>query len=444
MRDIDSQLEYELKMKGSNDASYTPCIGIIVVTPYVRGGGQGTTASGFWVMPPPEHKPQEYGRPMSIQFTIIQDAFIPKETLYHVRDTVKYYKDLPDAIVFSDIFQDRCSYWDKFKTAIRLCVPKDHYAPLVDYLAKLLELKNYTPEPVAPPGKTKSSVPAPKHTQQETSETSTTVAASSTPTSPLRPPTSLNLKLSGDLGPSIDRASPPVIDVSPDEPKPPPGMASPSPPQHVETPIAKVERTASSHVELQRHELFKSKELPQQELKSPPDHHHHHHHHSSRGSPPQYKPFLELYSEHKQDAAPHQSFSQDHHQHHHQDHKHHNTNSKVRINTNRNMISLSIRTHLLTNQLSINTRASTNHTNNYNNNTNTSINHTFISNHHNNNNKNRTSISTINNNNNTNTTNNNNNSSIQSHHNTYNNSPIINTSQTMNTNRTVIRVTRRG
>lgn len=30
LRDIDSQLEYEMKMKGSNDASYTPCIGIIV------------------------------------------------------------------------------------------------------------------------------------------------------------------------------------------------------------------------------------------------------------------------------------------------------------------------------------------------------------------------------------------------------------------------------
>lgn len=56
----------------------------LAAAPYVRGGGQGTSASGFWVMPPPEHKPQEYGRPMSIQFTIIQDAFIPKETLYHV------------------------------------------------------------------------------------------------------------------------------------------------------------------------------------------------------------------------------------------------------------------------------------------------------------------------------------------------------------------------
>ena len=41
-------------------------------------------ASGYWVMPPPESKPTEYGRPMSMQFTIVQDAFIPKEALVHM------------------------------------------------------------------------------------------------------------------------------------------------------------------------------------------------------------------------------------------------------------------------------------------------------------------------------------------------------------------------
>ena len=35
-------------------------------------------------MPPPENKPLEYGRPMSMQFTVVQDAFIPKEALMHM------------------------------------------------------------------------------------------------------------------------------------------------------------------------------------------------------------------------------------------------------------------------------------------------------------------------------------------------------------------------
>ncbi|KAK7077756.1 hypothetical protein SK128_021165 [Halocaridina rubra] len=161
LRDIDSQLEYEMKMKGSNDASYTPCIGIIV-SPYVRGGGQGATTSGFWVMPPPEHKPQEYGRPMSIQFTIVQDAFIPKDALLHMCKTVKYYKDSPDSVIFSDIFQDRHTYWDKLKTAIRMCVPKDHFSPLVDYLAKLLDLTNFVNEQNALQAKPKTPLSAGK------------------------------------------------------------------------------------------------------------------------------------------------------------------------------------------------------------------------------------------------------------------------------------------
>lgn len=29
LRDIDSQLDYEIQMKGNSDASYTPCVGVI-------------------------------------------------------------------------------------------------------------------------------------------------------------------------------------------------------------------------------------------------------------------------------------------------------------------------------------------------------------------------------------------------------------------------------
>lgn len=29
LRDIDAQLDYQIKMKGSSDSSYTPCVGII-------------------------------------------------------------------------------------------------------------------------------------------------------------------------------------------------------------------------------------------------------------------------------------------------------------------------------------------------------------------------------------------------------------------------------
>ncbi|XP_076046051.1 MPN domain-containing protein-like isoform X3 [Oratosquilla oratoria] len=146
LRDIDSQLDYEMKMKGSNDASYTPVVGIII-SPYVRGSGSSNRVSlesscgGFWVMPPPEHKPHEYGRPMSMTYSTVQDSFIPKDALLHIRDTIEYYADAPDAVVFTDIFHEKYTYWDKLKISLKAKVPKEHFEPLIEYLAKQLKIK---------------------------------------------------------------------------------------------------------------------------------------------------------------------------------------------------------------------------------------------------------------------------------------------------------------
>ncbi|XP_063614660.1 MPN domain-containing protein-like [Penaeus indicus] len=300
LRDIDSQLEYEMKMKGSNDASYTPCIGIIV-SPYVRGGGQGMSASGFWVMPPPEHKPQEYGRPMSIQFTIVQDAFIPKEALYHVRDTVRFYKDSPDSVIFTDIFQDRFTYWDKLKTAIRLCVPKDHYAPLLDCLAKLLELKNYVPEPATPGPKPKpASEPDPEASAEVIPVESQQTPSNSVSITPVDKP----------------RTSPEVVNsirvVDPDVLMEPPKTASPPSVQVPETVhpdvVSAMETPAST--EVVDVSVEKERLLNQEQRHSPPepkqltDYEHHHPYH--RHSPPPYKPPSQehLNQERKQDQQP--------------------------------------------------------------------------------------------------------------------------------------------
>lgn len=310
LRDIDAQLEYELKMKGSNDASYTPCIGIIV-SPYVRGGGQGTTASGFWVMPPPEHKPQEYGRPMSIQFTIVQDAFIPKETLYHVRDTVKYYKDSPDCVVFTDIFQDRFTYWDKLKTAIRMCVPKDHYAPLLEYLIKLLELKNCLPEPIAPSGKSKALVSGAKpHTAAESVVPVEPVPVTSIPSSVIknRPsPDSATASIHSDISiiPEPPDSSLSSVSICPKDPQPEPVsiLESSTPIQSVELPLIETERLP--HLESQQGQSEPQQLQPQQEE--------YHQLSYQQHSSPVYKQSQQehVYQEQKQEAEQQQEFLQE-------------------------------------------------------------------------------------------------------------------------------------
>lgn len=37
--------------------------------------------SCFWVVPPPENKPLEYGKPMTMTYSVIQDQFLSQDAL---------------------------------------------------------------------------------------------------------------------------------------------------------------------------------------------------------------------------------------------------------------------------------------------------------------------------------------------------------------------------
>uniref|UniRef100_A0A8D0HKA5 MPN domain-containing protein n=1 Tax=Sphenodon punctatus TaxID=8508 RepID=A0A8D0HKA5_SPHPU len=53
LQDIDAQMDYQLKLQGSNN-SFQPCLALIC-GPYYHGNqGSESKISPFWVMPPPE------------------------------------------------------------------------------------------------------------------------------------------------------------------------------------------------------------------------------------------------------------------------------------------------------------------------------------------------------------------------------------------------------
>ncbi|KAJ8929969.1 hypothetical protein NQ314_017292 [Rhamnusium bicolor] len=66
LRDVDAQLDYQIKMKGTSDNNYTPCIGIIISPYNYENTSLESSIIAYWVIPPPEAKPNEYGRPMLI------------------------------------------------------------------------------------------------------------------------------------------------------------------------------------------------------------------------------------------------------------------------------------------------------------------------------------------------------------------------------------------
>ncbi|XP_040580727.1 MPN domain-containing protein [Lepeophtheirus salmonis] len=85
LKDCETQLEFQVKMLGTSDASYTPCIGMIISTYGPRNGPSDTLA--YWIVPPPEtnNGTQEYGKPMSMIYHIVSDPCLSSEVL----DTIK-------------------------------------------------------------------------------------------------------------------------------------------------------------------------------------------------------------------------------------------------------------------------------------------------------------------------------------------------------------------
>lgn len=81
VKDIENQLEYQVIMKGETESSYTPCVGFIC-SPYDEyNPGPESSYQSFWVMPPNEYRPYEYGRPMQMLFSITRDSFLTQDLL---------------------------------------------------------------------------------------------------------------------------------------------------------------------------------------------------------------------------------------------------------------------------------------------------------------------------------------------------------------------------
>lgn len=81
LKDIESQMEYQLIMRGESDNCYIPCIGLIC-SPYDEyNDGLESSYQSFWAMPPPEYRPFEYPRPMQMLYSVTRDSFLTQDLL---------------------------------------------------------------------------------------------------------------------------------------------------------------------------------------------------------------------------------------------------------------------------------------------------------------------------------------------------------------------------
>ncbi|XP_031342606.1 MPN domain-containing protein CG4751-like isoform X2 [Photinus pyralis] len=125
LRDIDAQLDYQIRMKGTSDNSYTPCIGIIVSPYSYENTSLESNIIAYWVIPPPEAKPNEYGRPMLMSYSVVQDSILATNVMDEMKKCAQYYQKEKDFVHFMDKFNATTTYIEKLKTTLTSKFPRD-------------------------------------------------------------------------------------------------------------------------------------------------------------------------------------------------------------------------------------------------------------------------------------------------------------------------------
>ncbi|XP_049318340.1 MPN domain-containing protein CG4751 isoform X2 [Bactrocera dorsalis] len=127
LRDCDAQLDFQIRMRGSSDTTYTPCVSAIVSPYYDENPSLESVIKSIWVMPPNETKQVlEYGRPMLMQYSVILDKEAPAYVHSELQACATYYaKSRNELIKFNSIFIEDVTFLEKLKHTLYLKLPAE-------------------------------------------------------------------------------------------------------------------------------------------------------------------------------------------------------------------------------------------------------------------------------------------------------------------------------
>uniref|UniRef100_T1GVP6 MPN domain-containing protein n=1 Tax=Megaselia scalaris TaxID=36166 RepID=T1GVP6_MEGSC len=175
LRDCDTQLDFQIRMRGPTEVTYTPIIGSIF-SPYDPDNKSLESVNlAYWVTPPPESKQtMEYGRPMTMLFTISPEKDIPSCVKEDIIQTVQYYQEIKEDMVdFNSIFRDDITFIEKLKASLYTKFPHAlNDKEFWNWLCGLLNCEVDENEEFVPPkGITKLANPIKQATEMESDRT---------------------------------------------------------------------------------------------------------------------------------------------------------------------------------------------------------------------------------------------------------------------------------
>ncbi len=125
LRESESQLDFQVRLLGASDATYTPCVGLMV-RPYASLHNE-SDVSVYWVIPPPENVAQaEYGRPMRMLHAVVADPCLSQELLDALDEVAAFCrKQEKDLVPFHENFNSDTSLATKMGRSLLPKFPRD-------------------------------------------------------------------------------------------------------------------------------------------------------------------------------------------------------------------------------------------------------------------------------------------------------------------------------
>ena len=137
LRDSEAQLDHQVRMLGNSDASYSPCVGMIT-QPYTSGCNESDHVF-YWVVPPAETQPNDYGRPMKMTYTKVADPCLAQELLEQIETTIRHYNAEDDLKMdFMKKFNSDTTFLTKMGRSILPKFPSDQNDRLWRYMKLLI------------------------------------------------------------------------------------------------------------------------------------------------------------------------------------------------------------------------------------------------------------------------------------------------------------------
>lgn len=100
--------------------------GFSIIAPYnIDNPTLESNIMSFWVVPPPENRIMEYGRPMLMSYSVNQDTELSEEVISEMNSCIDYYKRFPmDMVDFLADYTEDTTYIEKLKVTLYSKFPR--------------------------------------------------------------------------------------------------------------------------------------------------------------------------------------------------------------------------------------------------------------------------------------------------------------------------------